>query len=202
MPEIYVVTNRKLTGKKSLVSVLEEAVRAGVDGVILRENDLLPDELYTLACAVKDLCAGSGARFMVNSSIEVALACGADGVHLGYGSLPLEAARRLMPGKTVGVSIHSVEEGLQAQSGGADYVLAGHIYPTVSKPGQPGKGIEFITLLASAISIPIIGIGGINDRNAGEVIDAGSSGVAVMSLVMESRDIKSTVTALRHSLSK
>ncbi len=202
MSKIYVVTNRTLTAGRSLTSVLEQAVKAGVDGIILREKDLLPAELYDLACKVKKICAGTGTKFFINSSVEVALACAADGIHLGSGSLPLEAARRLVSGKTIGISVHSLEEGLDAQSGGADYVLAGHVFPTGSKHGQPGRGIEFIKQLSSAISVPVIAIGGINHGNAGEVIRAGAAGIAVMSLIMESRDIAGTVYTLKRSLTQ
>ncbi len=200
MSSLFVVTNRALTGKRPLTAVLEEAVQAGADAVILREKDLSPSELYSLACRVKDICLGAGVKLFINTSVEVALACGADGVHLGRGSLPPEAVRRLLPDKTVGVSVHSLEEAVRAAANGADYVMAGHVFVTASKPGLPGRGLDFVRQLSSIISIPVIAIGGINRRNAGEVINAGAAGVAVMSLVMESGNVRKTVTDLKRAL--
>ncbi len=200
MAQIYVVTNRNQTGKRSLVSVLQEAVAAGVDAVILREKDLQPGQFYQLAGRIKSLCLGTATRLLINSSVEATLACDADGVHLSRDSLPLEVARRILPNKIIGVSVHSPEEAIAAQAGRADYVLAGHIFSTSSKPGQPGRGLDFIRELSSGISLPVIAIGGINSRNAGQVIRAGAAGVAVMSLVMGADDIRGTIHQLRRSL--
>jgi len=202
MPEIYVLTNRFQAGQRPLTAVLQEAAEAGADAVILREKDLSPAELYNLARKIRIHLMGTKTKLIINTSIETAMACGADGVHLGAGSLPLEAARRLLPGKTVGVSVHSPEEALVAQSGGADYVLAGHVFPTGSKPGLPGRGLEFIKQVSSMVSLPVIAIGGINYKNAHRVIGAGAAGIAVMSSVMESENITHTLQELHRALSR
>lgn len=200
MPKVFVVTNRALIGKRPLPAVLEEAVLGGADAVILREKDLSPADLFCLACRVKDTCSGTGAKLYINTSVEVALACGADGVHLGRGSLPPGIVRRLLPSKTIGVSAHSLEEAVQAEASGADYVLAGHIFATDSKPGLPGRGPDFVRQLSSTLSIPVIAIGGINHRNAADVIKAGAAGIAVMSLVMESANVRRTISDLKRAL--
>ncbi|PKM80213.1 MAG: thiamine phosphate synthase [Firmicutes bacterium HGW-Firmicutes-14] len=201
MPDIYIITNRLQAGPEKLLPVLEEAVRAGVDAIILREKDLQPEELFRLAAETKKICSGTVTRLIINSGIDAALAVGADGVHLGYGSVPLDVARKMMPGKIIGVSVHSPGEAVSAQSGGAGYLLAGHVFETASKNGQPGRGIGFIKELCSLVSVPVIAIGGINPDNAGQVISAGASGVAVMSLIMKANDIRETVGKLRRSLS-
>ncbi len=201
MSDIYIVTNRTQTGKRHLVSVLEEVIAVGVDAVILREKDLPPGELYKLARRIKELCSGTETKLLVHSNVEVALACKADGVHLGFGSIPLETARRMLPNKIIGVSVHSPEEAWAAETGGADYVLAGHVFATGSKPEQPSRGIDFIKKVSSHASLPVIAIGGINCDNAGQVIRAGAAGVAVMSLVMQSDAILTVLDKLRHSVS-
>lgn len=200
MPIIQVITNRTQTNSRPLVSVVKEVIAGGADAVILREKDLRPIELFRLADKIMELCAGTETKLFINSSVEAALACEADGVHLGYGSLPVETVRRILPGKTIGVSVHSLQEALDAHTGGADYILAGHIFSTASKPGRPGQGTEFIRTLVSGISLPVIGIGGINTENASQVIRAGAAGIAVMSLVMESDNIPDILDKLRKSL--
>ncbi|MFA5881927.1 MAG: thiamine phosphate synthase [Eubacteriales bacterium] len=200
MPKIYVITNRTQTSGRSLSSVVKEVIAGGADAVVLREKDLCPLKLYRLADKIKEFCAGTKTKLFINSSVEVALACDADGVHLGYGSLPLEIVRGILPGKTIGVSVHNREEAEQAQTGRADYILAGHIFSTASKPGRSGQGTEFIRTLVSGTSLPVIGIGGINAKNAGQVIRAGAVGIAVMSLVMESDNICGILNQLRKSM--
>ena len=159
MPRIFAVTNRRSTGDRPFLSFIKEVVLAGVDAIILREKDLAPADLYRLACSVQKICDGTETRLLINTSIEVALAAGADGVHLGAGSLPPDAARRIMPGGIIGVSVHSPAEAVKAAAKGADYILAGHVFPTRSKPGQDGRGPGFITQIAELVTIPVIGIG-------------------------------------------
>jgi len=200
MPKIFVITNRALTNGRPLVSVIGEAAAAGVDAVILREKDLAAAELYELGIKMSDFCAGTKTELIINSSVETAIACKAAGVHLGTGSLPLKVVRAIVPDKIVGVSVHSTAEALRAQADGADYVLAGHIFPTCSKPGLAGRGLDFVRSVKSAVNLPVIAIGGINPENAAMVIRAGADGIAVMSLVMEAADITGTVKALRRSI--
>lgn len=198
LSDIFVVTNRTLVRNRSLSQVISSVVEGGADMIILREKDLLPAELYKMATKAMEICRGSKTKLIINSSVEVSLACDADGVHLGFGSLPIDAVRSLLPSrKIIGVSVHSPEEAETAQSMGADYLLAGHVFPTNSKAGQPGRGLEFIKNLSSQVQIPVIAIGGINIRNAKDVINAGAAGVAVMSAVMESVDIPDTISRFR-----
>ena len=200
MPKIFVITNRTLTKGRPLVSVIREAAAAGADAVILREKDLAAAELYELGAEMSAICTGTETKLMINSSVETAIACNASGVHLGTGSLPLKVVRAMVPDKIVGVSVHSTAEALQAQADGADYVLAGHVFPTLSKPGLAGRGLDFISSVKASVKVPVIAIGGINPENAAGVIRAGADGIAVMSLVMEAADIPGTIKALRRSM--
>ncbi|WP_418792111.1 thiamine phosphate synthase [Phosphitispora sp. TUW77] len=198
--EIFIVTNRALTNGRPLVSVCKEAIAAEVNAIILREKDLSPAELYALGTQISDICAGTKTKLIINSSVETAIACKADGIHLGKGSLPLKAVREMVPDKIIGVSVHSTAEAVQAQTDGADYILAGHIFHTRSKHGLPGKGPDFIVSIKSAVTLPVIAIGGINPKNANIVVRADADGIAVMSLAMEADDITGTIKALRESI--
>ncbi|MBU7006794.1 thiamine phosphate synthase [Phosphitispora fastidiosa] len=200
MPKIFVITNRTLTNGRPLVSVIREAAATGADAVILREKDLAVAELYELGAEMSAICTGTETKLIINSSVETAIACNASGIHLGTGSLPLKVVRAMVPEKIVGVSVHSTAEALQAQADGADYVLAGHVFPTRSKPGLAGRGLDFISSVKASVKIPVIAIGGINPENAAGVIQAGANGIAVMSLVMEATDITGTIKALRRSM--
>jgi len=200
MPKIFVITNRTLTNGRPLVSVIREAAATGADAVILREKDLAAAELYELGAEMSAICKGTETKLIINSSVETAIACNASGVHLGIGSLPLKVVRAMVPDKIVGVSVHSTAEALQAQADGADYILAGHVFPTLSKPGLAGRGLDFISSVKASVKIPVIAIGGINPENAAGVIQAGANGIAVMSLVMEAADITGTIKALRRSM--
>ncbi len=200
MPKIFVVTNRALTNGRPLVSVVREAAAAGADAVILREKDLPAEELYELGMQISEICKGTKTKLIINSSVETAIACNAGGVHLGTGSLPLKVVRTMVPDKVVGVSVHSTADALQAQAGGADYVLAGHIFPTRSKSGLAGRGLDFVRSIRASVNLPVIAIGGINPENAAMVIRAGAAGIAVMSLVMESGNIAATIEELHRSM--
>lgn len=200
LSQIFIVTNRTLIRNRSLSQVITSVVEGGADAIILREKDLLPADLYKIASKAMGICRSSKTKLIVNSSVEVALAVDADGVHLGFGSLPVDAVRRLLPRKIIGVSVHSLEEAETAQSLGADYILAGHVFPTNSKAGQPGRGLDFIKQLNLKLQIPLIGIGGINNINAADVINAGAAGIAVMSAVMESIDIPDTIRQFRKGM--
>lgn len=180
--EIHLVTNRHLCGENRLLWVIEEALKGGADVVQLREKDLLPRDLYALAVQVKALTAKYGKKLFINRSVEVALAVEADGVNLGYDSLPLPQVRKIFgASKIVGVSIHSVAEGQTAEREGAGYCLAGHIFPSTCKPGQEARGLAFLRELKEAVSIPIIAIGGIDEETIKVVAPLGVAGVAVMS---------------------
>lgn len=202
MTSLYVITNRALTGNRPLLSVLQDTVNGGVNAIILREKDMVPRDLYKLACRIKEICAGTATKLIINSSVEVALACDADGAHLGYGSLPLQAVRKMLPGKVIGVSVHNPAEAMEAKTYGADYLLAGHVFPTASKPGKPEKGTDFIKQLSSNTTLPIIAIGGIVPGNANTVIQAGAAGIAVMSWIMDSEDVRGKIRELRQALTK
>jgi len=136
------------------------------------------------------------ALFLVNDRIDVALAVGADGVHLPEDGLPVAAARRLLgEDKLIGCSVHDVTSAVQCAQAGADFVHVGTLYATVSKPGRAPAGPQLVRNVAAAVDIPIIGVGGISAKNAPTVMAAGAHGVAVISALLDAPD---TSAAARH----
>lgn len=197
---LYVITSRRLAGARSLVDLA--AKLEGVDYLQLREKDLTGRELYHLALDVKQVLP-PGTRLLINDRLDVALAAGADGVHLGENSLPPAVARRLLgPEKIMGVSVHSVTAAREAEKAGADYLLFGHIFPTASKEGIPPRGVGCLREVVASVGIPIIALGGINAANARQCLAAGARGVAVMSAVMAASDPARAVAELKQTLNK
>ena len=182
---LVLVTNRKLAPERFLDTV-REAVAGGVDTVILREHDATAKELFALATECKGIARAGGARFIVNHSLDVALAVEADGVHLGWRSLPAREVRKVAPSPfLVGVSAHSVGEAERCADDPVDYLFLGPIFPTPSKAGRVAPlGLEAIRAAKKAVKIPLIAIGGIKPENVREVTAAGADGVAVISHIM------------------
>jgi thiamine-phosphate pyrophosphorylase len=188
--DLYLVTDRKLTGGRELADVVERALSGGVNAVQLREKDLGGAALFHLAEALKRVCARHRARLFINDRIDVALAVDADGVQLGGASMPIGAARELLGGdKLIGASIHSLHEAQQAVREGADFVLFGPVYFTPSKAayGAP-QGIDRLKEVVEKISIPVYAIGGITSGNVGEIKKIGARGVALIAAVMSAQD--------------
>jgi thiamine-phosphate pyrophosphorylase len=192
---MYLITDRKaLAPGISMNAAVEQALRGGVRAVQLREKDLGIRDLLGVAYAVREVTRRYNAMLFVNGRVDVALAVGADGVHLGAADIPVQAARKAA-GESVliGASAHSVQEVRKAEQEGADFVTLGPIYETPSKLryGKP-IGIQPLLKLREGVSVPVFAIGGIRRDRVEEVLDAGAFGVAVISAVFASDDIKST----------
>lgn len=196
--DLYLVTDRRLTGGRELVDVVEQALIGGVQAVQLREKDLGGAELFHLAQTLKDVCARRRAQLFINDRIDVALAVDADGVQLAGASMPIGAARELLgENKLIGASIHSLHEAQQAVRDGADFVLFGPVYFTPSKAayGAP-QGIDRLKEVVEKISIPVYAIGGITAENVEEIKKIGARGVALIAAVMSARDPAAAARAI------
>ena len=190
--ELYLVTDRSQTQGRDLLWVLEQALEAGVKAIQLREKDLGGKELYLLAEAARALTQRYDAALLVNDRIDVALAVGADGVHLGRTSLPIPTARALLGAqRLIGVSTHSLEEAHEAESKGADFVLFGPVYFTPSKAGYGApQGLEALKEAVEKTALPVYAIGGLKAGNISEAKRTGIRGVALISAVLSASDPK------------
>lgn len=183
--KLYLITDRKIA-KLPLTTVIREALRGGVRAVQLREKDLSSRELYDLAKKIRNITREKKALFFINDRIDIALAVDADGVHLGWQSIPADEARKLAGNKfIIGVSTHSLKEALRAQKEGADYITFGPVYCTASKEGLIDfKGPGAVKVIKEKINIPLIAIGGIKEENVCDLLLMGANGIAVISAVM------------------
>lgn len=195
---LCLVTDRNLfTNERMLVEAVEKAVAGGVNMVQLREKDMPHDELTELAVRLRRVTAGK-ALLIVNSDIQAATEAGADGVQL-----PEEESAGVRPGDSrpsphglTGRSVHSAAAAAQAEATGADFVVFGTIFPSRSHPGGSTKGLDGLQDAVSATTLPVIGIGGIDQSNADDVMNAGASGIAVISAILAARDPESAAAGL------
>ena len=195
---LLVVTDRHQTNGRPLVPLLQQVLTAGAPAIQLRERDLSARELVTLAREVQTVMGSSTSQLLINDRIDVALALEGVGVHLRSNSLPLSVARRMLGAqRLLGSSVHSVEEGLLAESQGADYLVLGPIYETPSKQMfGPPLGIHTLEKACTLVRIPIIGIGGVTAARAGEMRRAGAFGVAVITAILGASDVESATREL------
>ena len=186
---LVLITDRNQC-KQPFIDTIRFALKGGVKTVQLREKGLATHELYSLACELRKITSDFKANFIVNDRVDIALAVKADGVHLGWQSLPFGIVRKLLGfEKLIGISTHNRQEALQAQEYGANYLTFGPIFDTPSKAGllKP-VGVEEIQKLKNEIDLPIVALGGINWKNVESVLKGGADGIAVISSIMQADD--------------
>jgi thiamine-phosphate pyrophosphorylase len=197
--DLYVVTDDRLSNGLSHVEIAERAYEGGADVVQLRAKDCDDRQLLKWAKEISEISERFGAGFIVNDRLDIALASGADGVHLGQSDMSASDARELSPeGFVIGVSVGDVKEALEAEKDGASYVALSPIFDTASKDDAgAGHGLNMLKAIRSAVKIPVIAIGGINKENVESIIDAGADGVAVISAVVSQPDVSAAAKELR-----
>lgn len=198
--QIHLVTDRKRT-RGDLSVMVREALAGGVDCVQVREKGAPARALYETALELSPHTAGAGASLLINDRVDVALASGADGVHLAAKSLPPAIARRLLgEAPLLGCSVHSLREAREAADSGADYVTFGHVYPTSSKPGLPPRGVVELAEIVESVDVPVLAVGGIDAGNVCEVLRTGCAGVAVISAIGDARNPETETRRFREAL--
>jgi thiamine-phosphate pyrophosphorylase len=189
--KLYLITDRKQV-KMPLAAAVRLALEGGVRAVQLREKDLPIREMLLLAQELRAITNEFGARLFINDRVDVARAVNADGVHLGHQSMPVKAVRKTVGNDMlIGVSTHNLQEARDAEAEGADFITIGPIFETPSKAklGAP-VGINMLIEFKSEINIPFYALGGIKSGNVAQVVCAGANGVAMISAIMASEDIK------------
>ena len=198
---LYVVVDTASLGSLSHAEVARQAIAGGAGVIQLRDEVSPKKELLAIARALREICREKDTLFIVNNSLDIALAADADGLHLGQDDLPAKAARRLLPmNKLLGVSVTDVTQAEKAQADGADYVAAGAIYATGTKEGVSIIGLKQLTAIKKAVSIPVVAIGGIDSENAAAVMTAGADAVAVISAVLGADSPRQAAAQLVKSL--
>jgi thiamine-phosphate pyrophosphorylase len=179
---VVVITSSGVMVGRGHRDVALAAIEGGADAVQLRAKDLRDDELRPLARELADACRDAGVLFVVNDRVSVALESGADGAHVGQDDDAAAARTRMGPEPILGVSVRAAHEARAAEEAGADY-LGVTVWATRTKPEAIPAGLEGVRAIVAASRLPVVGVGGIDETNARDVLDAGASGVAVVSAV-------------------
>jgi thiamine-phosphate pyrophosphorylase len=195
---LYVVTDSRIIGSRSLIETVSRAIRGGAGIIQYREKSRSTRQMIHDAKSLCDLCHGMGAAFLINDRLDVALAVNADGVHVGQEDMPVDLARTLLgPGKLLGVSVRNLDQLRDATRMGADYLSVSPVFATATKPDhEEPVGLQGLKLLAREAHLPVVAIGGINRRNAAAVVGAGAQGLCVISEVLGADDPEETAREL------
>lgn len=192
MKGYYFITDKNLSRLGNLSDV-RNAVKAGVKIVQYREKNADTKEMYEEALKLRKIC--EGVCFLINDRVDIALAVGANGVHLGQSDMPYKVARKLLgKNKIIGITVHNIEQARQAQKTGADYVGVSPVFETRTKPDAKNPvGIKLIRKIKQRVHLPVVAIGGINLSNAKDVISAGADCICAISAVIAKKNVKSEI---------
>ena len=195
---LYAVTDRHWLNGRTLYEVVKESLDGGVTFVQLREKTLDEDTFLKEAKELQKLCREYKVPFVINDNVDIAMAMNADGVHVGQSDMEAGDVRaRLGPDKIIGVSAGTVEEAVLAEKRGADYLGVGAVFPTGTKDDAIDVPHETLKAICEAVSIPVIAIGGISQKNVGELAGSGICGIAVISAIYAQNDIRKAAEDLK-----
>lgn len=196
---IYLVTDDDCLSGRSLDDCVEQALAAGVTLVQYRSKHTDGNAMYNEAMQIKAICDKYNVPLVINDRLDIAMAVGAAGVHLGQDDLPCSVARKILGEKyLIGVSAHNPQEALQAVRDGADYLGCGAVFGTTTKTDTSKLGIAGLSAIRKAVTIPIVGIGGINIDNYNEILNTGADGAAIVSGILAQDNITNAVISLKN----
>lgn len=194
---LYAVTDRMWLGSNSLAEQVEECIRGGATFIQLREKDITFDEYIALANKIKKVTDKYKIPFVINDDVDVAIACGADGVHVGQQDMHAADVRNKVGDKILGVSTQTVEQAVLAEKMGADYIGVGAVFSTSTKLDANAVSYETLKAICNAVSIPVVAIGGITKDNIVQLKGSGANGVAVVSAIFAQDNIYEASKELR-----
>jgi len=197
--KLYVITDGRFVDE---IKGSRLALEGGATTIQLRMKNAPTRRMVEVGRKLRKLTEEYGALFVVNDRIDVALAVGADGVHLGPEDMPLKMARRIAPELLIGATVHSVKEAIKAQEEGADYIGAGSVYPTSSKENAVVIGLKNLESIVESVSIPVVAIGGINAENVRDVLSTGVDGIAIISAILAAENPKEETRKILREIEK
>lgn len=194
---LYAITDRRWLNGETLVQQVEKALRGGVTCLQLREKELGYESFLAEAMEIRELCRRYGVPFIINDNAEVAVKCGADGIHVGQSDMNAGELRRLVGDEMIiGVSASTVDTAIEAAANGADYIGTGSVFVTSTKDDADSVSRETLAEICASVSIPVVAIGGINRENILGLSGSGVSGAAVISAIFAQPDIETAASEL------
>ena len=195
---LYAVTDRSWLGERTLAQVVEEVLKGGATFLQLREKELDQATILAEAREIQAIAARYHVPFVINDSVDIALACDADGVHVGQTDLMGRDVRALIgPDKILGITANTVELAVAAERAGADYIGAGAVFGTTTKQNAKNLSLDTLKAICQAVSIPVVAIGGINADNLSQLTGTGAAGAAVVSALFAQKDPEKAARRLR-----
>ena len=195
---VYLVTDRRNKTDEEFLNIIEEAIKGGTTIVQLREKTASTKEFYDLALKVKEITSRYDVPLLINDRIDIALAVGSEGVHIGQDDMPADIAREIIgEDKILGVSASTVEEAKKAEIDSADYIGSGAVFPTATKDDADSVSKEELKEIVDSIDIPVVAIGGITVENAHTLKGSGIAGFSVVSAIMSAEDPKEASEKLK-----
>jgi thiamine-phosphate pyrophosphorylase len=197
LPPLYAILDPEQTVGQSTDAVLEALLTGGARWLQLRVKSLSPADFFELAQRVRRRTRARGCKLIINDRLDIALACNADGVHLGQEDLPLEYGRKLLADKIIGISTHDLPQAREAEQGGADYVGFGPMFGTSTKDtGYTARGLDRLRQVRAGVKLPIVAIGGITEQNVRQVWQTGADSAAIISDILHAEDIAAKVARI------
>lgn len=194
IPSIMLITSGNLHKEENGLKQVLNGCEKGLPGVQLREKNLDSQSLLEMAFLLREATNRHGTFFTVNSRIDIALAAGADGVHLSEKGIPLQVVKKIKPSFIIGVSVHYLEEALFAQKEGADYVIFGPVFETFSKKAYwPPQGLIKLERITKSLSIPVLAVGGITPERAKKCLEAGAYGIAAITAFLQNENMETVI---------
>ena len=198
IPPLYAVLDPEQVGGRDAATVLQDLLAGGAQWLQLRVKALAPRDFLELARRARTETRRRGCKLIVNDRVDIALACDADGVHLGQEDLPLAAGRKLVGSKIIGISTHDLDQAREAEQNGADYIGFGPMFGTATKDtGYAARGVAMLRQIRAGVNLPIVAIGGINEQNVRQVWQAGAESAAIISDILRAEDIPTKVDRIQ-----
>ncbi|HKY09699.1 MAG TPA: thiamine phosphate synthase [Candidatus Binatia bacterium] len=198
LPPLYAILDPEQIAGRDAVKALVDLLAGGARFLQLRVKALAAGDFFELARRARVETRSCGCKLIVNDRVDVALACDADGVHLGQEDLPLAVGRKLLGDKIIGISTHDLDQARQAAQGGADYIGFGPMFGTSTKDtGYTARGVAMLRQIRAAVNLPIVAIGGINEQNVQQVWQAGADSAAIIRDILRAEDIAAKMARIQ-----
>jgi len=198
IPPLYAILDPEQIVGRDAVKVLRDLLAGGARFLQLRVKALSANEFFDLARRARTETRSYGCKLIINDRVDVALACDADGVHLGQEDLPLAVGRKLIGDRIVGISTHDLDQAREAEQNGADYIGFGPTFGTSTKDtGYTARGVEMLRQIRERVNLPIVAIGGINEQNVQQVWQAGANSAAIISDILRAEDIPAKMARIQ-----